>query len=192
MATDSEFGCDDGKRRRAISAYYALCTMMDEHVGAICAALDGADLADTTTVVYTSDHGEALGLRGHWAKSNLYDECTQVPLVLAGPGLPRGAMCSTPVSLIDLAPTFLAAFDLSDPTLPGRSLFDIAREPPNLKRVAFLGVSRSGGAVWGFHATQGTLEVPRVCRIRCRTIRSRIRFRRSYKTGFMTRLARRS
>ena len=42
MATDSEFGCDDGKRRDAISAYYALCTMMDEHVGAICAAVDSA------------------------------------------------------------------------------------------------------------------------------------------------------
>ena len=83
MATDNEFGCDDGKRRCAISAYYALCTMMDEHVGAICEAVDSAELADTTTVIYTSDHGEALGLRGHWAKSNLYDECTQVPLVVA-------------------------------------------------------------------------------------------------------------
>jgi choline-sulfatase len=137
MATDSEFDGDDGKRRRAISAYFALCTMMDEHVGAICAALDAAGLADTTSVIYTSDHGEALGLRGHWAKSNLYDECTQVPLVVAGPGLPRGATCGTPVNLIDLAPTFLAAFKLSDPTLPGRSLFDIVRQPSNPERVVF-------------------------------------------------------
>jgi choline-sulfatase len=137
MATDSEFGADDGKRRRAISAYYALCTMMDQHVGAICAALEGTGLADTTTVIYTSDHGEALGLRGHWAKSNLYDECTRVPFVVAGPGLPRGATCSTPVSLIDLAPTFLGAFDISDPTLPGRSLFEIAREPSDPERVVF-------------------------------------------------------
>jgi len=137
MATDSEFGRDDGKRRCAISAYYALCTMLDEHVGAICAALGAAGLADTTTVIYTSDHGEALGLRGHWAKSNLYDECTQVPLIVAGPDLPRGVTCGTPVNLIDLAPTFLAAFKLSDPSLPGRSLFDIAREPSDPERVAF-------------------------------------------------------
>jgi choline-sulfatase len=137
MATDTEFGSDDDKRRRAISAYYALCTMVDDHVGAICDLLDRTGLADKTTVIYTSDHGEALGLRGHWGKSNLYNECTQVPLVMAGPAVPRGRTCSTPVNLIDLAPTFLTAFGLSDATLRGRSLFDIAREPADLNRVAF-------------------------------------------------------
>jgi choline-sulfatase len=137
MATDTEFGSDDDKRQRAISAYYALCTMVDDHVGAICDLLDSTGLAEKTTVIYASDHGEALGLRGHWGKSNLYNECTQVPLVMAGPGVPRERTCSTPVNLVDLAPTFLAAFGLSDATLPGRSLFDIAREPPDLNRVAF-------------------------------------------------------
>jgi len=37
-ATDVEFGLDDAKRRRAISAYYALCTMMNdqsEHLRAL-------------------------------------------------------------------------------------------------------------------------------------------------------------
>ena len=33
-------------------------------------ALDG--LTRTTSVIYTSDHGEALGQRDHWDKSNLY------------------------------------------------------------------------------------------------------------------------
>jgi choline-sulfatase len=137
MPTDAEFGMDDAKRRRAISAYFALCTMLDDHVGAICAALGGAGLAETTTVIYTSDHGEALGQRDHWGKSNLYSECTQVPLVVAGPDAPRGHGCKTPVNLIDLAPTFLAAFGLSDPQLPGRSLFDVAREPFDSNRAVF-------------------------------------------------------
>ena len=137
MATDSEFGSDDHKRRRAISAYYALCSMVDDHVGTICEALDSTGLAETTAVIYTSDHGEALGKRGHWAKSNLYDECTRVPLVVAGPGVPRASTCGTTVNLIDLAPTFLAAFGLSDPSLRGRSLFDIAREPSDPERLAF-------------------------------------------------------
>jgi choline-sulfatase len=69
MPTDVEFGVDDAKRRRAISAYYALCTMMDGHIGAICAALEETGAAETTTVIYTSDHGEALGERSHWGKS---------------------------------------------------------------------------------------------------------------------------
>src|SRR5215468_9559091 len=110
MPTDVEFGVDDAKRCRAISAYYALCTMMDGHVSAICTALEETRLAETTSVIYTSDHGEALGERGHWGKSNLYGECTQVPLVMAGPDVARGAICNTAVNLIDLAPTFLAGF----------------------------------------------------------------------------------
>src|SRR5437870_8044619 len=102
LPTDPEFGIDEDKRRRAISAYYALCTMVDDHVGAICDTLDGMGLAETTTVIYTSDHGEALGLRDHWGKSNLYNECTQVPLVMAGPDVPHGKTCRTAVNLIDL------------------------------------------------------------------------------------------
>jgi choline-sulfatase len=137
MPTDDEFGADNEKRRRAISAYYALCTMVDEHVGAIRGALDDAGLAETTTVIYASDHGESLGERDHWGKSNLYNECTQVPLIMAGPDVPRSEVCDTPVNLIDLAPTFLAAFGHSDAGLPGRSLFDIAREPSDQARPGF-------------------------------------------------------
>lgn len=136
LATDAEFDSDD-KRRRAISAYYALCSMLDDHVGAICAALDDARLAESTTVIYASDHGEALGQRGHWGKSNLYGECTRVPLVMSGPDLPRAATCATPINLVDLAPTFLAAFGLADADLPGRSLFEIARAPFDTRRASF-------------------------------------------------------
>jgi choline-sulfatase len=137
MPTDPEFGSDDEKRRGAISAYYALCTMMDRHVGAICAALEETGAVASTTVIYTSDHGEALGERAHWGKSNLYGECTQVPLVMAGPDVPAGSCCDTPVNLIDLAPTFLSTFGRADPALPGRSLLEIAGEPADSARTSF-------------------------------------------------------
>jgi choline-sulfatase len=155
MPTDAEFGHDDAKRRCAISAYFALCTMLDDHVGAICAALEDAGLADTTTVIYTSDHGEALGERDHWGKSNLYSECTQVPLIVAGPDVACGRTCSTPVNLIDLAPTFLAAFGLSDPGLRGRSLFEFAGEPADLDRPAFSEYHAVGAASGAFMLRKG-------------------------------------
>jgi choline-sulfatase len=137
MPTDIEFGADDDKRRRAISAYYALCTMLDDHVGAICAGLEAFRLSETTTVIYTSDHGESIGQRGHWGKSNLYTECTQIPLIMAGPDVAEGRICSTPVNLIDLAPTFLSAFRMSQADLPGCSLFDIARQQFDEGRPSF-------------------------------------------------------
>jgi choline-sulfatase len=155
MPTDVEFGGDNQKRRLAIAAYYALCTMMDDHVGAICSALEETGVAATTTVIYTSDHGEALGERAHWGKSNLYSECTQVPLVVAGPDVPVGATCETPVNLIDLAPTFLSAFGLAGSNLPGRSLFEIAREPADRERTSFSEYHAVGSPSGAFMVRKG-------------------------------------
>ena len=64
------------------------------------AALDEAGLTDTTRVIYSSDHGDNLGARGQWGKSNLYRESIDVPLIVAGPGLTadaarRRSACST-------------------------------------------------------------------------------------------------
>ena len=155
MPTDVEFGADDDKRRRAVSAYYALCTMMDGHVGAILAALEEAGACERTAVIYTSDHGEALGERAHWGKSNLYDECTQVPLVIAGPDVPAGGRSDTPVNLIDLAPTFLSAFGLADAGLPGRSLFEIARAPADPARASFSEYHAVGAPAGAFMLRKG-------------------------------------
>ena len=49
----------------------------------ILAALREAGLEDSTTVVYTSDHGDNLGARGLWGKSTLYQESVSVPMLLA-------------------------------------------------------------------------------------------------------------
>ncbi len=67
----------------------------------ILAALREAGLEDSTTVVYTSDHGDNLGARGLCGKSTLYQESVSVPMLLAGPGVPKG-VCQTPVDLLDL------------------------------------------------------------------------------------------
>ena len=55
----------------------------------------GRNAAETTTVVYTSDHGDNVGARGVWGKSNMYEEAAAVPLIMAGPGIEPG-MCETP------------------------------------------------------------------------------------------------
>lgn len=52
------------ERLQAFAAYYGLCSFLDHHVGQIVQALAEAGLADSTTLVYTSDHGDNLGPRG--------------------------------------------------------------------------------------------------------------------------------
>jgi choline-sulfatase len=105
----------------------------------VLAALDAAGLSATTRVIYTSDHGDNLGNRGMWGKSVLYEDSAVVPLIAVGDGFPMRAE-PTPVSLVDIAPTVLAATGVAAPMVAdafdGRSLFEVVRQP-DPDRVAF-------------------------------------------------------
>ncbi len=122
---------DEPMVRRAISAYMGLVSFLDSNVGKILGALEAAGLADTTRVVYTTDHGDNLGTRGMWGKSTMYEESAGIPLILAGPDVPQANVCDTPVTLVDGFPTFVHALgarhDERDSGLPGHSLLDIAQ-----------------------------------------------------------------
>ena len=77
----------------------------DAQVGRILDAL-GPDAASTLVVV-ASDHGEAFGEHGEVSHSLfVYDTTLRVPLIVAGPGVPARTV-SSPVSLVDVAPTVL-------------------------------------------------------------------------------------
>ena len=71
--------------------------------------LEETGLAESTRIIYTSDHGESMGRRGLWGKFTLYEESAAVPLILAGPGVPAGQVSDDPVSLVDCHPTILEA-----------------------------------------------------------------------------------
>ena len=71
------------------SEYYAHITYMDEQVGRILDALEKSGKAATTYVIFTADHGLAVGQHGLMGKQNLYDHSVRMPYVIAGPGIPR-------------------------------------------------------------------------------------------------------
>jgi choline-sulfatase len=124
-------GFNPERVRRAIAAYFGMVTFLDHNIGLLMAALADAGLIDSTRVIYTSDHGDNLGNRGMWGKSNLYEDAAGVPLLMAGPDVPEGIVCHEPVSLVDGFPTILAGAGLApkpaDAALPGRNLFEVAR-----------------------------------------------------------------
>ena len=147
-------------RRVAIAAYYGLCSFLDDNVGKILAGLEASGLGDRTRVIYTSDHGDNLGVRGLWGKSNMYEEAAAVPLILAGPDVPAGREVATPASLIDLHPTFLegVGLDAVDATRPGRSLWDLAREGDDGDRVAFSEYHAAGAISGAFMIRKGRFK----------------------------------
>ena len=113
-------------------------------------------------MIYTSDHGDNLGARGLWGKSNMYEESAGVPMMMAGPEIPAGFVCREPVSLVDGFPTILDCVGVprnpADADLPGDSLFDVmrgqtgprSRHSANITRPA-----RSPAPSWSARAVQG-------------------------------------
>ncbi len=137
--------------RAARAAYFALCTFLDDHVGRLLDCLDETRLAGRTRIIYSTDHGDMLGSHGYWAKSVMYEDSAAIPLILAGPGVPRGATVDTPVSLVDCYPTVLESAGVpltdEDRELPGHSLLDIAAGETPERTV--LSEYHDGGAVTG-------------------------------------------
>jgi len=118
--------------------YYGNISEMDAEFGRLLAFLDKRGLRDDTLVVFTSDNGpevlnrhEAAGrsygsagpLRG--MKLSLYEGGLRVPAALRWPSrISAGQVVHTPVSSVDLLPTFCDAAGIRPPSrrLDGTSL----------------------------------------------------------------------
>lgn len=118
--------------RQVTAAYYGCCTQLDRQIGRVLDAIRDNGLADSTRILYTSDHGESMGRRGLFGKFTMYEESAGVPLIVAGPDIPQGTSCDEIVSLVDSYQTILDGADLplteeEKNDLPGTSLWSLAR-----------------------------------------------------------------
>jgi choline-sulfatase len=116
--------------RRAVAGYYGLCSFMDEQAGKVLAALAAAGLNEKTRVIYTSDHGDAVGKRGLWGKSTLFEETCGIPMIVAGQDVPQGKAIATPCNLIDSYPFIMECvgeLELAQQDHSGFSLTRLAR-----------------------------------------------------------------
>ncbi|MGI9379379.1 MAG: sulfatase-like hydrolase/transferase [Methyloligellaceae bacterium] len=148
--TDSELRTADEKRL-AIAAYFGLCTFLDHQIGRVLDVLEEQNMADNTTIIYASDHGETLGMRGRWGKSVLYRESAEVPMIMAGAGIPQGHVHKAATNLLDLPPTFLEFFDVPVPErFDGVSLYQQLQAPPDPDRTVFSQYHAVGAASGGF------------------------------------------
>ncbi|MCB1744542.1 MAG: sulfatase-like hydrolase/transferase [Gammaproteobacteria bacterium] len=115
--------------RNALAGYCALVNLVDEQIGQIMDCVRSSGLLESTRIVYTSDHGEAGGNHGLFAKSTLYEHSSGVPLLMMGPDISPGTVIEPAVSHVDLFPTILESMgvepDEADRDLPGRSLWPL-------------------------------------------------------------------
>ena len=116
--------------RRLRQHYLATVTLVDQQVGKMLGALEEAGVLDETLVIYTSDHGDALGDHGLLAKNYFYDSMARVPLLGRGPGVQAGARCGMLVDTLDLVPTVIEHLGMSfDAPVQGKSLAPLFANP---------------------------------------------------------------
>jgi len=116
--------------REHIAAYYGMITHVDSQMGRVLDTLEQTGHAGDTIVIFAADNGLAVGQHGLLGKQNLYDHSVRVPLVIGGPGLPRGAKCDSFCYLLDLFPTICDMTGSPVPgTVEGKSLAPLLKNP---------------------------------------------------------------
>ncbi|MGP3971025.1 sulfatase-like hydrolase/transferase [Streptomyces sp. 6N223] len=138
--------------RRVMAHYYASITQLDHQIGRLLDHLRDAGLYDDSLIIFTSDHGEYLGFHHLLLKNGpMYDPLVKVPLLVKFPasgagGERRGERSEALVSLVDLAPTILAACATAElttpPPTPGLNLAD-----PGADRACVFAENRTFGPV---------------------------------------------
>jgi arylsulfatase A-like enzyme len=115
---------DGPESRQDLAAFQGAIRQMDAGVGRILAGLDELGLAETTCVVFATDHGAAMPR----AKCTLYDPGIEIALLLRLPALPgeSGRVVSELISNVDVTPTLLEAVGVALPrSMQGRSFYSL-------------------------------------------------------------------
>lgn len=119
--------------RDQLADYYGMIQHLDTEIGCVLDSLDATGLREKTLVIYTSDHGLALGNHGLMGKQNLYQHSLQVPLILSGPNIPVGQRIATNVWHGDTFATLLDYLGLPIPACDGESLLPLFTDPHTVR-----------------------------------------------------------
>ena len=138
-------------RQAAKAGYFGLTSFMDDCVGQILASLADSGQTENTVVIYLSDHGEMLGEKGLWTKQVMYEASAGIPVIMAGPGVPAAHVCTTAVSLVDVAATAQeVSGNQSRPDQDGTSLRRLAQHADDPERPVFSEYHDGGSSTGAF------------------------------------------
>lgn len=108
-----------------VRQYHQGVLAIDEGVGRVLAALESTGQTDNTFIVFTSDQGFAWGQKGLKSKVAPYDSAVAAPLIIRPLDAAHvaGKVVASPVSGVDLPPTFFAQAGIPLPwTMHGHDL----------------------------------------------------------------------
>lgn len=113
--------------RKSVLDYYACITGVDEQVGRIIRQLKEQGLFDNTIIVFTSDHGDCMGMHNHIGKDIYYEEAMRIPLMISWPEkiVPRRDS-TLAIALADLYPSLLSLMGFKDEIPAEVQTFDLS------------------------------------------------------------------
>lgn len=142
--------------RNEIGRNFACVDWIDQQIGRVIARVEDpngdGDLSDSvlnnTYIVFTSDHGIAIGRHGLEGKQNLYEHTWRVPYIVRGPGITPGSETDALIYLHDTFPTFCDLAGIDPPSTidgnDGRSFRNVLQNPAAPARDDLFGVYAGG------------------------------------------------
>ncbi|MBU6302171.1 MAG: sulfatase-like hydrolase/transferase [Verrucomicrobia bacterium] len=97
---------DEATIRNELGRQFACAENIDTQVGRVIARLEAMGELANTYIVYTADHGIAIGRHAFQGKQNLYEHTWRVPFIVKGPGIQAGARVQGNIYLLDILATF--------------------------------------------------------------------------------------
>ena len=131
--------------RNELGREFACSENIDQQIGRVLDRLEQLGQLENTLVIYTADHGMAIGRHGLQGKQNLYQHTWRVPMIARGPGIPAGTRAAGNVYLLDLLATLCEYSRVPVPeSNEGTSFCDVLRgKKPQIREVLY-GVYNGG------------------------------------------------
>ncbi|MBD3240625.1 MAG: sulfatase-like hydrolase/transferase [Chitinivibrionales bacterium] len=109
------------RARRDLAGAHAMVENLDWNVGRIIRALEETGLADSTYIVFFSDHGDLHGSHGQFHKTAPWAEALSIPFIVGGSGSlntryhSRRGRPPAVINHVDIAPTSLGLAGIDAP-----------------------------------------------------------------------------
>ena len=96
---------DERTIRNELGREFACAENIDSQLNRVFKKLAAMGELENTYIIYTADHGIAIGRHGLQVKQNLYQHTWRVPLIVKGPGIVPGSRVVGNVYLLDILAT---------------------------------------------------------------------------------------
>jgi arylsulfatase A-like enzyme len=136
---------DEQTIRNELGREYACAENIDIQLGKVIDKLEKMNELDNTYIIYTSDHGMAIGRHGLTGKQNLYEHTWRVPFIVKGPGIKAKARVKGNIYLSDILPTLCDLAEIEIPeTVQGETFKPVLDGDKETVRDVMYGVYSGG------------------------------------------------